>query len=99
MKNDETSRVERQPRNRASKTQWWPCASTLGQHQDDAPLLHSYFILLHFRGRGRQVMHLPCKQVDGGAIPPDSTSFAGRMRFRRGSEAHLRGCDPRSFGK
>jgi hypothetical protein len=25
------------------------------------------------RGRGRQVMHLPCKQVDEGAIPSDST--------------------------
>ena len=24
-------------------------------------------------GRGRQVMHLPCKQVDVGALPTDST--------------------------
>ena len=26
-------------------------------------------------GRGRQVMHLPCKQVDAGALPADSTNF------------------------
>ena len=25
------------------------------------------------RGRGRQAMHLPCKQVDVGALPTDST--------------------------
>ena|SRR3989442_1259087 len=29
----------------------------------------------HFRGRGRQVMHLPCKQVYAGALPADSTIF------------------------
>ncbi len=28
-----------------------------------------------FRGRGRQVMHLPCKQVYMGALPIDSTSL------------------------
>src|ERR1700722_19768986 len=27
------------------------------------------------RGRGRQAMHLPCKQVDVGALPTDSTNF------------------------
>ena len=27
------------------------------------------------RGRGRQVMHLPCKQADVGALPTDSTNF------------------------
>ena len=26
-------------------------------------------------GRGRQAMHLPCKQADVGALPTDSTSF------------------------
>ena len=26
-------------------------------------------------GRGRQAMHLPCKQVDAGALPADSTNF------------------------
>ena len=26
-------------------------------------------------GRGRQAMHLPCKQVDAGALPADSTIF------------------------
>ena len=29
----------------------------------------------NFWGRGRQVMHLPCKQVDEGAIPSDSTNL------------------------
>ena len=28
-----------------------------------------------FRGRGRQAMHLPCKQADAGALPADSTNF------------------------
>src|SRR5436309_12417564 len=28
-----------------------------------------------FWGRGRQAMHLPCKQVDVGALPTDSTNF------------------------
>ena len=27
------------------------------------------------RGRGRQAMHLPCKQADVGALPTDSTNF------------------------
>ena len=27
------------------------------------------------RGRGRQAMHLPCKQADVGALPTDSTTF------------------------
>lgn len=26
-------------------------------------------------GRGRQAMHLPCKQADAGALPADSTNF------------------------
>ena len=29
----------------------------------------------HFGGRGRQVMHLPCKQAHMGAVPIDSTNF------------------------
>src|SRR5450759_4313123 len=28
-----------------------------------------------FRGRGRQAMHLPCKQADAGALPADSTNL------------------------
>jgi hypothetical protein len=28
-----------------------------------------------FWGRGRQVMHLPCKQAHAGALPADSTNF------------------------
>jgi len=40
-----------------------------------AGFLHSPFFLLHFLywGRGRQAMHLLCKQVDVGALPTDST--------------------------
>src|SRR2546428_13048889 len=37
-----------------------------GQHRGGAPISW---------GRGRQVMHLPCKQVDEGALPSDSTNF------------------------
>src|SRR5689334_3874947 len=29
----------------------------------------------NFRGRGRQAMHLPCKQAYAGALPADSTNF------------------------
>ena len=28
------------------------------------------------RGRGRQAMHLPCKQANAGALPADSTNFS-----------------------
>ena len=37
-------------------------------------------------GRGRQAMHLPCKQAYVGALPTGSTILtAGRIRFRRAS--------------
>jgi hypothetical protein len=37
-------------------------------------------------GRGRKVMHLPCKQTQAGALPAVLHHFiAGRMRFRRAS--------------
>ena len=40
-----------------------------------------------FRGRGRQAMHLPCKQADMGALPTDSTiSLRGtRLNSERAS--------------
>src|SRR5438034_1078297 len=38
-----------------------------GQHGGSLPFL--------FWGRGRQAMHLLCKQVDVGALPTDSTNF------------------------
>ena len=68
----------------------------LGQHQGGAPncnaaasrpdffILHSSFCISFFRGRGRQAMHLLCKQVDVGALPTDSTSLRSK---RRESEA------------
>ena len=37
-----------------------------GQHRDGLPIQFSW-------GRGRQAMHLPCKQVYVGALPTDST--------------------------
>ena len=37
-------------------------------------ILHSIFCI-SFRGRGRQAMHLPCKQVNVGALPTGSTNF------------------------
>ena len=42
--------------------------------------------LLTTWGRGRKVMHLPCKQAQAGALPAVLHHFiAGRMRFRRAS--------------
>src|SRR5947207_9943605 len=38
-----------------------------GQHGGSLPF--------SFWGRGRQAMHLLCKQVDVGALPTDSTNF------------------------
>src|SRR5579862_8144389 len=31
------------------------------------------------RGRGRQAMHLPCKQAYVGALPTDSTIYRGKL--------------------
>src|SRR5439155_15778735 len=49
------------------------------QHGAESPKLSSLRTarssLPIFMGRGRQVMHLPCKQVDVGALPTDSTIF------------------------
>ena len=42
--------------------------------QGSHPIRTSGFGLLHW-GRGRQVMHLPCKQGHAGALPADSTNF------------------------
>jgi hypothetical protein len=42
----------------------------------------------HFWGRGRQAMHLPCKQVDVGALPTDSTRF-NRGKLDQSTERSL----------
>src|SRR6266571_2403422 len=47
-------------RGRVSKTQPTPGSTEAACH-------------FHFWGRGRQAMHLLCKQVDVGALPTDST--------------------------
>jgi len=78
MKNEETIRVERQPAQLGLQN-----PTSLGRRAklqrggNQAGFLHSAFFLLHFlfRGRGRQAMHLPCKQADVGALPTDSTSL------------------------
>src|SRR5262245_11965279 len=55
------SYAARQPRSRVSKTQpAWGSTTAACQF---------------FRGRGRQAMHLPCKQAHVGALPTDSTNF------------------------
>ena len=41
-----------------------------------------------FRGRGRQVMHLPCKQVDMGALPIDSTISLRGTRLKHRGRSH-----------
>jgi hypothetical protein len=48
----------------------------LGQHQGGLPIL-TYW------GRGRQAMHLPCKQAYMGALPIGSISLRGtRLKHR-----------------
>lgn len=39
-------------------------------------------------GRGRQVMHLPCKQVDVGALPTDSTISLRGTRLKHRAKPH-----------
>src|ERR1044071_9218674 len=64
-----------------------------GQHGGSLPF--------SFWGRGRQAMHLLCKQVDVGALPTDSTNFnCGKLDqcterslinfFRWGCDSHSR---------
>jgi len=48
-------------KSRTSVRQSLQNSARLGQHQGDLPI--------YFRGRGRKVMHLPCKQVKAGALP------------------------------
>ena len=44
----------------------------------------------HFWGRGRQVMHLPCKQVYAGALPADSTIFRESLSEHGDPNGHFR---------
>jgi len=41
-----------------------------------------------FWGRGRQAMHLPCKQIDAGALPADSTISLRETRPTHRDEPH-----------
>src|SRR5690348_8839633 len=50
------------------------CASARGRVSKTQLTPGGTEAVCHFRwGRGRQVMRLPCKQVDVGALPTDST--------------------------
>ena len=51
-----------------------------GQHRDGLPIFQW--------GRGRQVMHLPCKQADVGALPPDSTISLRGTRLKHRAKPH-----------
>ena len=42
----------------------------------------------HFRGRGRQAMHLPCKQAHAGALPADSTISLRGTRLKHREKPH-----------
>jgi hypothetical protein len=56
-----------------------------GQHRGGLPV---------FRGRGRQGMHLPCKQAHAGALPADSTiSLRGESDSGEPHKLSLRGCN------
>ena len=58
-------------RDRVSKTQ-----SAWGSTKAACQIVNRQSKIINFfRGRGRQAMHLPCKQVDVGALPTDSTNF------------------------
>ena len=47
-------------------------------------------------GRGRQVMHLPCKQAHAGALPADSTiSLRGESDSGEAHNLSFRGCNSR----
>src|SRR5438552_11395259 len=51
-----------------------------GQHGGSLPF--------SFRGRGRQVMHLPCKQAYAGALPADSTISLRGTRLKHRGRCH-----------
>ena len=50
-----------------------------GQHRGGLPISW---------GRGRQVMHLPCKQVDVAALPTDSTISLRGTRLKHRAKPH-----------
>ena len=43
---------------------------------------------LIFRGRGRKVMHLPCKQAQAGALPASSTISLRGTRLKHRERSH-----------
>ena len=53
-----------------------------GQHGGSLPNC------IYIWGRGRQAMHLPCKQVDVGALPTDSTILSRETRPKHRGELH-----------
>jgi hypothetical protein len=55
-------------RGRVSKT-----PPTRGSTEAACQIVNRQSSIVNFWGRGRQVMHLPCKQGPAGALPADST--------------------------
>ena len=82
---------------RVSTRQSLQNSADLGRHQGSLPIRESKITNLKFqRGRGRQVMHLPCKQGDAGALPADSTISPRGTRLKHRTKIQsLRPC----FGK
>ena len=68
------------------------CSQAERQHAAESPKLSSLRAARRqpaiFRGRGRQVMHLPCKQVDMGALPIDSTISLRGTRLKHRGRSH-----------
>ena len=60
-----------------------------GQHGGGLPNQKSQIANQKFpRGRGRQAMHLPCKQAYMGAVPIDSTISLRGTRLKHREEPH-----------
>ena len=64
---------------RVSTQQSLQNSAYFGQHEGNVPI---------FGGRGRQVMRLPCKQDDVGALPTDSTISPRETRPRNRGRPH-----------
>ena len=60
-----------------------------GQHRGGLPTRKSEIKSRKFyRGRGRQVMHLPCKQAHMGAVPIGSTISLRGTRLKHREKPH-----------
>ena len=69
-----SGQAEHQPCGRVSKTQL-----ARGSTEAACQIANRTYVW----GRGRQAMHLLCKQVDVGALPTDSTSLRSEATARQ----------------